>query len=94
MDLTDQTKGQGQAGQAFEAVVHGGHVVEDFFHVQREVCRRGVELVREDIVQGALCPLDLGTEDGLATNVHRDEQVGVWQGPTDAIETPDPLVGC
>ena len=48
-----------------------------------------VELIFEEVVHRALSPLDLRTQHRLATNVHRYEEIGVWQCLSDSIKTPE-----
>ena len=93
VDLADQAQAQRKRREAFEAIVHGTYVVDDFRDVLRAFAAAGRRLVLEYVLEGALGPLDLRAENGLLANVHPDEQVGVRQDGRRAVQAPQGAVG-
>ncbi len=89
MDFADQPQWQRQGLQALESEVHRLDVVDDVEDVGAVVVATGTDLTLEQILQGALRPLDLRAEDRLATHVHADEEVGVGDHPGDPVETTE-----
>lgn len=53
---------------------------------------RPVDFVDEDVVQAALGTLDLGAQQGFSPNVHRHEDIRVWQGMRKTIQPAHRLV--
>jgi hypothetical protein len=89
VDFTDQAQRQRQRLQSLEAEVHCLDVVDDVEHVGATVVCAGADFPLEQILQGALRPLDLRAEDRLPTYVHADEEVGVGDHPGHAVETAE-----
>jgi len=58
-------------------VVHGGHIVDHLIDVFGSLGRIKLRLGGQEILQRALRAFDLAGKNGLLTNVHEDEKVGV-----------------
>ena len=93
MDLADEPQRKRQRFEALKAVVHGRNVVDDLRHVVGESRAGTVELECQDIVEAALRTLNLRAENSLAANVHGDEEIGVREGATHAVQPADRLIG-
>ena len=93
VDFTDEAEGEreGAAADLGKAVGHGLDIVDDFFDVFGRVLLAG--FVVDNVFEGALGALDLGREDGLVTDIHRDEEIGAGKDRADAIESAEGAVG-
>ena len=89
VNLTEETKRQGEVSKPIEAVVHRGHVVDDFIDVLREGANAWLELYREQILECALRAFNLRAQDGFASHVHRNEQVWVRHVSDLTVEPAD-----
>jgi len=87
MDLADQPKAQGQRLEPLETVVHGIDVVDNFPDVLRELPAGGVDFKLKNILQRALGALDLRTQDCFLTDIHRDEEIRVWEDSGNTIHS-------
>ena len=61
-------------------MVHRPHIVHYLIHIAGQ--RLGAEQIglrRQQVLQGALCALDLAGEHRLLAHVHEHEQIRVWQ---------------
>ena len=68
-------------------------IVKEFFHIQRQRTAARIELELQDIVKCALGSLDLGAENGLPSDVHGDEEIGIGQCSSQAVQPSHGLVG-
>lgn len=93
VDLVDQGDAQRQFPQAFEAVVHRLHIVDDFAGVGGPVRRGNAGLGGEDIPQGASGALDPAGEYRLPAHVQEDEAVRLGENPDGAVKTSQGAVG-
>ena len=93
MDFADQAAGNRQRLQAFQAVVHGGHIVDDLIRVPCAIGRTKVSLSGQDVLQGALRAFDPAGEDGLLARVHGREDMGIGQRLDRAIQPAQGLIG-
>ena len=93
MDFTDEAEGEREVAAADlgKAVVHGLDVVHDFLDILGRALLAG--FVVDDVFEGALSAFDLGREDGLVADIHRDEEIGAGQDGADAIESAEGAVG-
>jgi hypothetical protein len=92
MDLPDQPQRERQLRQALQSVVHRPHIVDDVLHVTRQAASLWTDLECEDILQRALCSLDLGTEHRLTPDIHGDEEIWIRQHARDTVQTSERLV--
>ena len=94
VDFANQAQTQGEVlGQAPQAVVHGAHVVEDFFHILRRVVGGGSGLECQHVFKRALRAFDLRRQHGFVPHIHGDEQVGVGQHIGDGVKPRQVAVG-
>ncbi|GIX33058.1 MAG: hypothetical protein KatS3mg125_1014 [Lysobacterales bacterium] len=93
MDLADQAHRDGKIGQPCQAMVHGPHVVGYLLHVLGGVGVEKLRLGGEQVLQRALCALDLAGEHRLLAHVHVDEEIRIGQREHRAIEPAQRVVG-
>ena len=93
MDLADESQRKRECLKTLEPVIHRRYMVYDFKDILEGSSSRAVQLECQQVVQAALRPFDLRTQDGLSPHVHRNEKVRVGKGSTDAVEAPDRLIG-
>jgi hypothetical protein len=93
VDFPNQAEREWERGQPVEPIVHGADVVDDFANIVRQVTEIRVELEGENILERALRSFNLRAIDCLPANIHRNEEVGVRQRLSDAIEAADCLIG-
>lgn len=87
VNLPDQPHRHGQLAQTREPMLHSLDVVDRFVHVTRKVdwieqlCFGG-----QQSLERALRSLDLARQDGLLSDVHAHQHVGMQQGPAQPDE--------
>lgn len=89
MNLTDEPQAQGEVRDPAKPEVHRPHIVDNLLDVEETLgfaCAAGLEM--EDVCQRRLHALDLGTQDGLAPDIHRYEEVCVREPHGRAIKAP------
>jgi len=86
VDLSDQADGDRKVGETRETVVHRAYVVDDLANVRRRIWIVEPNLGRQQVLQGALGPLDLARQHRLLAHVHEDEEVRAGKREDGAVE--------
>ncbi len=92
MDLPDQAERQWKLLEPLQAIVHGGHVIDDLFDIPGGTHSTGVELELQEIFQCALGAFDLRAEDRFPLHVDGNEELGVGQELRGAVQAPQGLI--
>ena len=92
VNLPDEAQGNRDLGETLQSMVHCANIVDDFGHVGGRVRIVQSCLGGEEVLQRALCPLDLARKHGLLPHIHEDKQVGIGQGQHGAIEAAKRIV--
>src|SRR5947209_873858 len=85
--------------EALETVIHCGDVVDDLVNVMRQILDLRVEFHGKEVLERALCPLDLRAEHSLTPHIHGDEQIRIRHRLNDPVQPevarkPLPGVSC
>ena len=92
VNLPDEAQGNRDLGETLQSMVHCANIVDDFGHVGGRVRIVQSRLSGEEVLQRALCPLDLARKHGLLPHIHEDKQVRIGQGQHGTIEPAKRIV--
>ena len=89
MNFTDQPNRNREIAEAPKAVIHGSNVVDDFVHVLGPILRQDFRFCSQDILQGALGPLNLARQNRFLADVHVNKQIWIRQRLDGSIKTTE-----
>ena len=67
-------------------MVHRTNIIDYLFDVARAIRSEDIGFRREQVLEGALRPLDLAREHRLFPHIHHDEEIGMGQRLDRAVE--------